>query len=378
MKIKKTARGYRIDFYHPLGHRRIRKVFRAANQAEAKLMFEQFRSKLLNKSGALPESFVLSPKLCEAIESYTRACSVSKSLKSQEADRKALAALLRSAGNRPVEDFEDVDIGDFISHCRNERNWMTSTINRNLNTIRHFLGWAFRKGWMPKNLAKSVGRVSGPTRESRPIKNADIEKILNVAAPGLKLQILLGLTWGLRRAEIATLSWKVVNFETGRVQIGGTADFNTKSGKTKIVFLTPNLETALRAHKVSQKVECEWLFPNKGISGPIDPHVITRGWCRARKKAKVQDAKLHDLRATAGTRFAELGYGDSAIAKLLGHSTEKMARKYSNHVEEKILRRAVSEAENPLLHQAVNGISHIGGQNTGTTLRLVRKDEPKI
>ncbi len=341
-------------------------------------MVEAFRSKLLSRAGALPQTYEAAPSLQVAIESYYRACTANKSKKSQEADYKALGEFLHTLGNRLVDEIEDVDLGDYTTHCRDVKGWASSTTNRNLNTVRHFLGWAFRKGWTTYNLAGAVTRVSGPTRESRPLKQGDIDKIFAVATPALKLQLLLGVTWGLRRAEISSLSWNVINFESGRVQIGGTADFSTKSRKTKIVFLTPNLAVALKAHLAKQKAKNSWVFPNKAGTASIDPHVITRAWTRARNRAGVEDAKFHDLRATAGTAFAELGYGDATIAKLLGHSTERMARKYSNRVEETVLRQAVERAEQERFPVVVNGPSANLGQNTGRILKLVENSDDKV
>lgn len=366
-----------MDFYHPLNQRRIRKVFRAATTAETKLMVSIYKKHLLTRGGALPKALTPSPLLSSAIADYYHVCSAFKRPRSQELDKRALEEFQKVVGSLRVEEIEDTDLGSYIRHCQETKCWAASSINRNLNTIRHFLNWCFKKDWLPRNITIGLGRVPGPCREARPLKEAESTLIYENASRDLKLQILLALTLGLRRGEVAALEWTVINFETGRIQIGGTSDFMTKSGRIKNLFLTVKLRKALLERQKSQKGSSRWLFPNKAGSGPIDSHVITRAWCRARTKAKLRDVVFHDLRATAATSFAELGHGDATIARILGHSTERMARKYSHQVQDRILQNAIegAERERELLSGNGGGKPSSFGQNTVPFLKLVHKDE---
>ena len=63
-----------------------------------------------------------------------------------------------------------------------------------------------------------------------------------------------------------------------------------------------------------------WVFPSASSrSGHIED--LKKGWTTLRKKAKIPDVRLHDLRRTLGSWQAALGSGLPVIAKSLeGHT----------------------------------------------------------
>jgi len=338
----KTKRGYRLDWYHPETGIRHRKVLPAKTKREAQELFERYRLDQLGLSeSGTPVSDI---SIREAIDEYYLVRSFQKRPRSQELDKKALESLAQVVGaHHRLRQLDERAIALFVQHCQNK--WKASTVNRVSNTVRNLLNWSVERGWLKKPI--KVPRVKGEIRESRPLTVEDLQAIHARAGKHLRLQILMALTWGLRRAEIASLSWRAIDFASGRVQIGGVAGFLTKSGESRLVYLTESLKAALSTHRLSLD-NSEWVFPNEDNTGPVECHNITRQWGRARNAAGVRDAKFHDLRATAATTFAEAGHGDAMIASLLGHKTVAMARKYSNRSQEDQRRKAFLITENAL------------------------------
>lgn len=223
------------------------------------------------------------------------------------------------------------------------------TINRRVGSIKAFLGWAYRNRWTKYDLRSEVPKVKhGIAREARRLTDVEIEKLYAEATANLKLQIRIAASLGLRRGEIVNLSWKCVDFETATLQVGGTSEFTTKSGVSRRLQIPPTLLSEFRKHRL--KTRGKWLFPTLDGDGPTEALVVTRSFARARDRAGLKDVVFHDLRATAATRLAELGLGDAAIARQLGHATVSMARKYSNRIENDVLKKAVLQLEQSTSH----------------------------
>jgi integrase len=57
---------------------------------------------------------------------------------------------------------------------------------------------------------------------------------------------------------------------------------------------------------------------------------VTKPWEIARKAAKLEDFRFHDLRHSAASYLAEQGASMVEIAEILGHRTLQMVRRYSH------------------------------------------------
>ena len=128
--------------------------------------------------------------------------------------------------------------------------------------------------------------------------------------------------------------------------VGGDKDFSTKSGKIKKLSLPSMLINLLKSYK--SESTSKFLFPSKDGSNSIDPKVITKRFTRLTTKLNLENIVFHDFRATCATKLAELGLGDSAIAKQLGHSTIRMTRQYSNRIDMDVLVGATEQLSNSI------------------------------
>jgi len=61
---------------------------------------------------------------------------------------------------------------------------------------------------------------------------------------------------------------------------------------------------------------------------------------QARKGAKLEGVRFHDLRHHFGSRLAELGIPDRTIMELMGHTDPRMVARYS-HLRPEHLARVV-------------------------------------
>jgi integrase len=75
-----------------------------------------------------------------------------------------------------------------------------------------------------------------------------------------------------------------------------------------------------------------YVFPGPGKSG----HVVTiqHSHERAVKKSGVDPFEFYCWRHTCGTRWAEAGMDKYTVARLMGHSSPRVAERYYIHVTE--------------------------------------------
>jgi len=86
--------------------------------------------------------------------------------------------------------------------------------------------------------------------------------------------------------------------------------------------------------------DAEWIFPARG--GGHRPHV-NEAWIKARKAAKLDGIRLHDLRHAYASILASAGLSLPVIGALLGHATPVTTHRYA-HLFDDPLRAATERA----------------------------------
>ena len=102
---------------------------------------------------------------------------------------------------------------------------------------------------------------------------------------------LLVLT-GCRRNEILGLRWDDLNFDTGEMRLP-----DTKTG-TRMVPLTPAVARVFDG--LARTPGNPWVFPGKRKGARLVN--LNDSWDRVRKRAGLEDVRLHDLRRSSATR----------------------------------------------------------------------------
>jgi integrase len=123
--------------------------------------------------------------------------------------------------------------------------------------------------------------------------------------------LLLALHGGLRRGEIFGLRWKDIDFIHNRVYINHSYDGPTKSGKSRKVPMSKELEKSLLSCYNLTEGGDDKLFPI------INPNPILEAICR---EAKVRRVTFHQLRHSFATLALESGMSPKQVQTLLGHS----------------------------------------------------------
>ncbi len=176
----------------------------------------------------------------------------------------------------------------------------------------------------------------------------------------LRVLIILAVTTGLRRAELAGLEWKYVDLEAGTLEVKQTIPKfkngepilkgpKNKKSERKIALSTSVIEELKLFRKEWRRdrfeIEDKWeegehefLFCH--LDGkPVDPQRLSKRWIAFHRDHKLKPIRLHDLRHTAASWMIFKKVHSSAIAKRLGHSNDKMLEIYG-HIFESVDRAA--------------------------------------
>jgi len=158
-----------------------------------------------------------------------------------------------------------------------------------------------------------------------------------VLDPHAVAAIRLLLLTGARLREILHLKWEHVNFDRGLVHLP-----DSKTGKKTIVLNEAAIEIfgQLRAAAQPERGALKG-FVIKGLTEEKPRADLHRPWRAIRRRAQLEDVRLHDLRHTFASFGAGAGLGLPVVGKLLGHSQPQTTARYA-HLDADPQRRATN------------------------------------
>jgi integrase len=220
-----------------------------------------------------------------------------------------------------------------------------NSANRLLNSFRAVLTSAFKAGGLSR-LPVVEGFSVNDARE-RYLSAAEETALIEACKPSPHLfaLVVFCLDTGARRGEALSLSWDTVSLPADGGRARGSVRFtDTKTGKPRTVPLptrTADLLLSIRPEKPKAGARVfVWCPPGEGkeavpFSNP------SKAWTAAKKKAKLENLRLHDLRHTYASKLIKKRVPLYEISKLLGHSDVRMTQRYA-HLAQDDLDQAVS------------------------------------
>lgn len=202
--------------------------------------------------------------------------------------------------------------------------------NRSLEILMTVLEFAVVCGYIDVNPAKGIKKNPKKTL-NRFLSAEEIRRVSEVLAEaeqespfhkqGADIVRLLLLT-GCRHREITHLRWDMVR--------GDVIKFpDTKTGP-RDVFLSAEAKAIIKAQP---RTKHPWVFPSK--TAPARPRDSVHDfWAAVRKRAGIEDVRVHDLRHTFASHAVMKGVGVPMVSKLLGHRKTAMTLRYT-HVADK-------------------------------------------
>lgn len=222
-----------------------------------------------------------------------------------------------------------------------------STANRYCAVLSHCFTTAVKEwGWMQENPFLKIKKLPEPRGRVRFLSNEEREKLLQACQesqnPFLYILVVLAISTGARKMEIASLKWKDVDLQRGLITL-----HDTKNGERRALPLVGISKELMKQHHKDRNQNTDLVFPAKNLKDPMD---IRAPFENALKKAEITDFRWHDLRHSCASYLAMNGATLAEIAGVLGHKTLSMVKRYS-HISEAHTAKVVERMNNKIFNQ---------------------------
>jgi integrase len=218
-----------------------------------------------------------------------------------------------------------------VLEIKNAQGQHRHTANRVVEFLRAVFNWSAKSTdgkinfWRVENPAKDVSRYKETPRE-RFLQPEELQKfneaLKSEPDADLKDFVIIALNTGARRGDILSMAWSDILWEDTSWRVP-----QPKNSQPYTVSLLPIVMQILRRRR-AEIVESErFVFPSHGRTG----HVVDmkKKWQEFRKRAGVEDLRVHDLRRTCGSYLAMSGVGLPAVGQALGHKSLASTAIYS-------------------------------------------------
>jgi len=245
-----------------------------------------------------------------------------------------LKLLLPYWSETPIGQIHRSMAADYRRHRHREKTVTDTTINRDLEALRHMLFWAVDEGLLAANPLNRL-RLVPERRKPRAVLGLEEEtQLLAAAAPHLRPIIVTALDTGMRRGELLHQRWEHVDFDRGLLFVSRS---KTAGGEGREIPLTHRVYELLVALRKDEGL----LFTYKGK--PIG--AVKTAWKAAMHRAAIRYRRFHDLRHTFNTRLMEAGVMQEVRKALMGHSSGEDVNSIYTHIELPVKREAIRKLE---------------------------------
>lgn len=344
--------------------RRIFARLGAVSQDEAEIWLRQEQNRIDTESKRSSERL-----FCDAAERYLLECQ-RKDVKSIDDIVWHLKMILPFIGTRPLPLIHSGTMDEFRYHRVEVDKVSPTTVNRTLEVVRTVLVRAARvwRGddglpWLPS--APLIEMLPEKRRQPYPITWEQQAKLFAELPPHLQQMALFAVNTGLRDENICGLRWSWERYIPDlKRSVFVIPPEVFKSNRSHVVILN---DVAAKVIETCRDIHPEFVFTykkqvkNKKLKEYEPDRVGTinsNAWQKARKRAGLEQVRVHDLRHTFGQRLRDAGILSEDRAVLLGHAVNNMSEHYATPTIARLIEMAnlvQKTRDTPTLLRVVNG-----------------------
>ena len=206
---------------------------------------------------------------------------------------------------------------------RKQEGLSEGTINKDLNTVRHLLGYAKECGVIESNPLEQFKNLRENQKERPRFTDEQVDAVIGAVKPECRPLFIFIRETGCRREEALSLKHWQIQKESDMVVFSD----NTKSKKYRYAPLT---EAALEAVNVLPPIQgCPYVFYN--LKSQDRWHDCRKPWEQAREKVGLPQILVKDLRRHYAINLAEDGANMHDIQSVLGHASVTTTEKHYAH-----------------------------------------------
>ena len=243
-------------------------------------------------------------------------------------------------GRLHLNQLDQTEILEWLNSKVTADGYAQATVNRWQVILGHMMRMAKRWGLHGAeiNPLEGVKQKDPENRVERFLTAAETQRLKESVeeSPNFMLRYIVALLLltGCRKRELLDAKWEEVSFERKSWRIP-----TTKTGKPRHCPLSEDAINVLRS--IPRFDDCPYIVPNPMTLKPF--WSIFNSWDNARKRAKLPNVRLHDLRHSCASNLVNSGQSLYVVAKVLGHSQVRTSERYS-HLSSDTLLNAVNAA----------------------------------
>ncbi len=368
MSVKKTRRGYQVDWRDASGqrHRALRHTKKEADTLERDMIREREHGVLPHKGKDTLGGFLKEwedatyPTLRQnTVTGYKSA--VKRHIKPWFGDMQ-----LKRIDQRAVQ--------EWANHLTTEKRLAARTVQYNVGILVSIVGLAAKYG-MTKPVSRGRGGIRMPKTQPRRVNPPTVAEVLllaDVIDPRYSALILVAGFCGLRQSEVFGLHPSAVDTDQHRIHVyrtvehsGGAVLDMTKNGKDRYVTMPTHVELALKAHMAEEPCS-DFVFHRQGRH--LDSSHFHRDvWAPAKLAAGLpKTLHFHDLRHSAASIMAAAGWTPNRVQRELGHHDPGFTLRVYTHLFAEHEDQARDSLNEALADALATAKSAPGGSRTHT------------
>ena len=190
-----------------------------------------------------------------------------------------------------------------------------STVNRELDTLRHMLNMGVTWKMIEENPYKGIKHFKVNNSNLRILSHSEFNNLYETASSELRPILLTAYTTGMRLGEILNLKWENVDFKDEYILVR-----DSKNYESRTISIHPTLKDILSLLRTTS--ESEFVFEGR--------KTVKRAWQKALKLSGITHCRFHDLRHTFASNLVMQGVDIVTVAELMGHKDLSMTKRYSH------------------------------------------------
>ena len=207
-------------------------------------------------------------------------------------------------------------------------NIKNATINIRVSELRAFTRWAKAEKYLSQNPLAEIKKLPVPKPTDKLISDSDCDRLMDICPTYLKEIIWVDWQTGMRLANVVTLRYNQIDFESGGIAF---TPANMKKGEAVLIDLEPELIEWFRKRREAHPTDIHvWPSPYWAAEGqdrPRHPGGVSFDFTKSVRKLGI-DATFHSIRHTFATRWAKSGVSLFMVGKFLSHKSPQSTQRY--------------------------------------------------